>query len=59
MRRQEPIQAFNLRMPKAVHKLLMDAAAEDRRSANDEIVVALEEWLRARSARRVRARKRG
>jgi predicted HicB family RNase H-like nuclease len=59
MRRREPVQPFILRLPKSLHKLLTEAAFQDRRSANDEMIVALEQWIGLRGTRQGRKTKRG
>jgi predicted HicB family RNase H-like nuclease len=45
----EPTKAFNLRMPKSLHKSLSDLAIAERRSLNDQIIYLLERSVVRRS----------
>jgi predicted HicB family RNase H-like nuclease len=45
LRGDESIQAFNLRLPKSLHKLLSARAIKDRRSLNDEMLFIIESWI--------------
>lgn len=42
----------NIRIPKAVHRALVRAAREDRRSMNMCILVAVEDWLARRKSQK-------
>jgi predicted DNA-binding protein len=45
MVKREPDTAKSLRLPAALKRRLTQAAARNRRSANAEILVAIERWL--------------
>ncbi len=48
-----------LRIDNNLHQAITLAAKEDRRSLNEQIVVAIQDHLRKRSKRRQRAQKQG
>jgi predicted HicB family RNase H-like nuclease len=49
----EPTKAYALRLPVRLHREVQAAAAADRRSVNQEITVAVAEWLAARKRKGV------
>jgi hypothetical protein len=50
--RTEDRKGYPLRLPPELYESLTEAAVEDERSINGEVITALRDWLKARKARR-------
>ena len=51
-RAKEPVQPYNVRFPKPLHKALAELAVKERRSLHEQIIILLEQALDQRRSGR-------